>query len=58
VIVVLFCGFALGQQIQLRRKKVRGFNQQSTRLLLAMLVMASISIAVFIVYVFGSRTGF
>lgn len=57
VIVVLFCGLALGQQIQIRRKQVSEFNQHSTRLLLGMLVIAFISLAVFVVYIFGPHTG-
>jgi len=57
VIVALFCGLALGQQIQIRRKQITGFNQHSTWLLLAMLVIAFISMAVFVAYVFGPRTG-
>ncbi len=57
VIVVLFCGLALGQQFQIPRKQPRGFAQHGTRLLLAMLVMAFISMAIFLVYIFGPRAG-
>lgn len=56
VIVVLFCGLALGQQFQMRRKQNRDLDKDSTRLLLAMLMIAIISMAIFVAYIFGPRT--
>ena len=57
VIVVLFCGLALGQQFQMRHKQAHNFHQHSTRLLLALLAIAFISVAIFVAYILGPQTG-
>ena len=57
VSVLLFCGLAIRQQRQIRHKQIQGFGYQSTRLLLIMLVIALISMTLFIAYVLGPKAG-
>ena len=57
VSVLLFCGLAIRQQRQIRHKQIQGFGYQSTRLLLVMLVIALISMTLFIAYVLGPKAG-
>lgn len=56
-VLLFFCGLAIRQQRQIRHKQIQGFGYQSTRLLLVMLVIALISMTLFIAYVLGPKAG-
>lgn len=57
VVIALFLGLAVWQQYQIRRKRSRGFDRQSARLLLSMLAVAFLGIVIFVAYILSPQTG-
>ena len=57
VIVVLFIGIGLWEQMRLRRAQTNRFDHQGARFLLTMLGVGLISIVIFAVYIAAPQAG-